>query len=869
MPSFRQIMGRLLKKIGEGYIYNLILLQVNDKMRKQIFTMMAACMAFGLSWGAEKGIIVESGGESASFGLSCVTEVTFADDCIRVLTTDGAVSEFATSPDYTSWTITFGQVEESEDPGEVVPPVDWASRCDINADGTVSATDVSYLIDFMLGNLSDVEGAEGEETPTWQTRCDVDGDGSVSATDITYIIEYMLGTLGDDEADETEEPAAAPQRKVSTGAGIYVNQNGCETLYMANADIARLTFPSEDEIMFTAVDGTEVTRAIDDVEMISHVNAVPESLTVNYADYDVTVSNPYAFAGVTVEADGAYVTVTNPDTANELAFTLTGSSTDGGFLYNGDYKATLTLDGLNLMSTRGAAVDIRCSKRIAVEVLGENVLIDCPEGTQKACLYFTGHPEFTGDGSLHLTGYTGHALSSKEYIQLKKSFGSLTVDGAEKDGIHAGQYFQMNGGSVLVRGTKGDGIQAEATSKPEDERNGEMIIKGGTIDIECDYDEADCLKADSLMTLSGGNLKLVANGVTGKCIKAKADLEISGAEIDALVTADGIVDTTEATSAPARGPGGGGGGGGWGPGGGNWGYDQEDTETSSSGCIKVDGNLSITGGILSLKATGKGGKCINVDGAATIGAPDTDGPVIVASTTGGVVTGSGENINGLPKAIKVYGNLTIDSGSIFASTVQNGGEGIECKSYLTINGGTVSCQTYDDGINAGAKVTVNGGLVFASASNNDGIDCNGSEGFEFNGGIILASGSSQPEEGFDCDNYSFVINGGTIIGTGGATSTVTKATQPVATASGQSITAGKYLSLVKTDGTVICSYLVPKTLSATVLVSSPEFDNGSTYNLVRNSTAVNNPDATYLDGRFTVGGTLPDGTSKTITPKTK
>ena len=577
---------------------------------------------------------------------------------------------------------------------------------------------------------------------------------------------------------------------VSAASGIEIRKTNGEIYQLANSDIQSLTFSGANALL-TSASGTSVTIGRSEIREIVPIDNVAEAYTVTYDGTSATVVNPYLLRGVTTSIQGGYVTTTNTNTSDELTFTLTGTTTDGGYEYNGSYKCTLQFDNANITSQQGAAVNILCGKRIAVVVNGSNTLKDYASGSQKAALYFKGHPEFEGSGLLTITGTAKHALSTNEYLQLKKSFGTLSILGAANDGIHAGQYFKMNGGTVNVRNVKGDGIQAEATDNADDELNGQMIINGGYIDVLCD--------ANGTYTLSGTTV-----------------------------------------------------------------------ETSSVACLKSDALMTLAGGNITLKTTGKGGKGISTDGALVIGATDTEGPTIVATTTGAAVYSTGRDVSGGAKAIKADGDITIHSGTITATTSQNGGEGIESKANFVINGGTIVCNTYDDGLNATGGFTFNGGLVWSRSSNNDGIDANGTSGFTFNGGIVLSSGASAPEEGFDCDNNSFVINGGTLIGTGGATSNPTRATQPYSVQSRLSLTSNTYVSLVKADGTVICSYRVPNTLSsATVLVSSPEFQSGTSHRLVRNVTSVSNPTASYLDGAFVVGGTISGGTSTSFTPTTR
>lgn len=82
--------------------------------------------------------------------------------------------------------------------------------------------------------------------------------------------------------------------------------------------------------------------------------------------------------------------------------------------------------------------------------------------------------------------------------------------------------------------------------------------------------------------------------------------------------------------------------------------------------------------------------------------------------------------------------------------------------------------------------------------------------------------------------------GGTLIGLGGSSSTPISSvtTQPVSLLSGMSLTQGKQLTLQTSDGTLIWSFLIPRTLNqATILVSSPQLSVGSSYTLTTGGTS--------------------------------
>ena len=223
--------------------------------------------------------------------------------------------------------------------------------------------------------------------------------------------------------------------------------------------------------------------------------------------------------------------------------------------------------------------------------------------------------------------------------------------------------------------------------------------------------------------------------------------------------------------------------------------------------------------------------------------------------------------NAAPKAIKGAANVYVNSGTIYAETKNDGGEGLESKATLTINGGIIECSTYDDGVNASSALVINGGCIYSHATNNDGIDSNGT--ITINGGIALSSGTSSPEEGFDCDQNKFVINGGVMVGTGGATSDPTSATQPYSSVTSVSVTSGKYIAVKNSEGTVLFSYKCPNTVSsATVLLTSPDFTKTS-HTLMYGVTSVSDATETLFGGVYSVGGVLSGGSSKSFIPATK
>jgi hypothetical protein len=302
-------------------------------------------------------------------------------------------------------------------------------------------------------------------------------------------------------------------------------------------------------------------------------------------------------------------------------------------------------------------------------------------------------------------------------------------------------------------------------------------------------------------------------------------------------------------------------------------------DVAAADCLKADGTLRILGGTVRATSTGAAGDAFSAEGAAIIGvAGITNVPYIEAATRGARVflSGSGNSADySNPKTFSAQGNVTVNGGTFRATTVNDGGEGLESKGILTINGGDLEIYAYDDCLNASTNITVNGGRIYCYSTGNDAIDSNGT--LTFNGGLIVSSGTTAPEEGFDCDQNVFAIRGGTLVGTGGASSSPTAAncTQRAVLykAAGTSGTVVR----VATGGADVLVYKLPRTYSGggggpgggstasmTMLFSLPALTN-ATYAIVTNAVVSG---GTEFHGLY-VGATVTGGTtSKTFTAST-
>ena len=473
--------------------------------------------------------------------------------------------------------------------------------------------------------------------------------------------------------------------------------------------------------------------------------------TVSVTFYDTTASVVVAdniSQYITTTISGAHVSIVqSSEVSEEITYRLSGTSNDGEFYMSGSYKATIELNGLSLTNLNpvnsGAAIHIENGKRIEVKISEgtTNSLVDAANGSQKGCFYVKGHPEFSQSGTLNVVGNKKHAIKSGEYLSLKDA--TINVTSAQGDGISCNQYFLMESGVVNISGTTDDGLQCDLDGDSstgiiedhEDEDSGNIYISGGNITINCP-------------------------GIAAKGIKSEGDIYLSD---------ECVINVTTT---------------------GNGRWDEEDLETSAACGLSADGNITISGGNITLVATGSGGKGLKCDGILTV-----SGGNLSAETSGALYYNNGttENLNytgntdnvdnayySSPKAIRVgvktengnsytySGGIVISGGVIKARTSGTNAEGIESKNTLEISGGEIYVDAYDDGINSGQDMTITNGYVYSRSANNDAIDANGD--VYINGGLVYAIGSRAPEVAIDANSEEgkrLFLNGGVVISIGG------------------------------------------------------------------------------------------------------
>ena len=273
---------------------------------------------------------------------------------------------------------------------------------------------------------------------------------------------------------------------------LNVQQGSVTYAFTANAD--DMTYTDNGQTL--TIQGKAFSTQ--DISKITIDESIVKNNAVNIS-YSGTTAN-VVIAGnvanyVTATVTGAHVAINQTNTADvdgdEITYTLSGSTTDGGLELDGSYKCTIQLSGVTLTNPSGAAISITNKKRIQISAKSgtTNTLTDGANGSQKGSLYSKGQLQLQGKGTLTVIGNTAHAIKSGDYIAVKNL--TLNITKAVKDGISCNKYFLMESGTVTISGVGDDGIQVDLDGKEstgetadhEDEDSGNIYLEDGTLTI--------------------------------------------------------------------------------------------------------------------------------------------------------------------------------------------------------------------------------------------------------------------------------------------------------------------------------------------------------------------------------------------------
>lgn len=578
---------------------------------------------------------------------------------------------------------------------------------------------------------------------------------------------------------------------------------------------------------FGSLDGADAKAVLQktaDAGLYWEEEGFKNTVTVIYDGAGATVTSSNKNIKYGISGANVWVNLGDDATGKKAEIIVSGSSTDGSLKIYGEKKYKLTLNGVNLTSASGPAINAQNGKRMYLHLTQgtQNFLADSAtysddfyyvDGAsseteqRKACLFAEGRIIVSGTGSLNVTGRHGSAITTDDF------------------------FYMRPGPQITIPSSADHGLKIGGIATPD------------TDDYDADGDLIGC-------TITGGSLTIAVSQAGAKAINCESDVKVTGGSLNLKSTANATIVTSAGV-----------------------------TDTLATACVKADGNFKMTGGKLTCLSTGTAGKGLNVDGNIIIGNTVGGRPVIDISTTGGQLGTSsdqpgGPGGGGFPgggkpgggfggggggsssnasysKAIRAEGTITVYDCDMTIYTAGSGAEGMESKSAertaISLLGGRMKMYCYDDCINASAGGILFGGAeVFTWSTGNDSIDSNykGSGAISVTGGFVMATSSAGGlEEGFDSDDSALIISGGYVFTMGrsqGSTPSVptqSTAIQCSALMTGLSLTAGNYLSVFDNSGNTLFSVRIPFSFSSCYsVITCPDFVSGGKYT-VKTGTA--------------------------------
>ena len=512
---------------------------------------------------------------------------------------------------------------------------------------------------------------------------------------------------------------------------------------------------------------------------------------------NIDMSNPKdpAVEGVTITIDGNNVTANHGSTEG-VCYVVTGKTTDGSLIINGNTNFELNLNGADITSASTTAIDIEGKGNAYLVVNGTNKVKDGTTADHKAAIYSKGKLLISGDGSLEVYGTYKNGIHGKTNIVIDKGV-NLYVNSTANNGIKAGDNMYINGGiiNVEVSADGGKAINGDADVVINGGRTTVIATGNGTWEADetlaygGDTKAAAGIGSDATFYMNGGELYAKATGSGGKGVKADLEGYITGGKIR-IITEGGLY------------------------------YSNGSTESHN-----------YTG---------------NTDNL----------PAAYTSSPKGMKIGYKDDT---VTPTETYGVLKISGGDIMIRTSGNNAEGMESKGTLDITGGTLLVYAHDDAINSTGDMTISGGTTVAVGTNNDAIDANGNMYLK-GGTIIACGANGAETGIDINEQKKLYISGGYIFAIGGRVDgNLGSATQGIISATG-SVSANSSISVSNGSKTLFTFTMPPVSYSGSnvMIISTPDLSSGSTYTLTAGSSSASVTASNTISSGMGGGG-MPGG----------
>ena len=512
---------------------------------------------------------------------------------------------------------------------------------------------------------------------------------------------------------------------------------------------------------------------------------------------NIDMSNPKdpAIEGVTITIDGNNVTANHGSTEG-VCYVVTGKTTDGSLIINGNTNFELNLNGADITSASTTAIDIEGKGNAYLVVNGTNKVKDGTTADHKAAIYSKGKLLISGDGSLEVYGTYKNGIHGKTNIVIDKGV-NLYVNSTANNGIKAGDNMYINGGiiNVEVSADGGKAINGDADVVINGGRTTVIATGNGTWEADetlaygGDTKAAAGIGSDATFYMNGGELYAKATGSGGKGVKADLEGYITGGKIR-IITEGGLY------------------------------YSNGSTQSHN-----------YTG---------------NTDNL----------PAAYTSSPKGMKIGYKDDT---VTPTETYGVLKISGGDIMIRTSGNNAEGMESKGTLDITGGTLLVYAHDDAINSTGDMTISGGTIVAVGTNNDAIDANGNMYLK-GGTIIACGANGAETGIDINEQKKLYISGGYIFAIGGRVDgNLGSTTQGIISATG-SVSANSSISVSNGSKTLFTFTMPPVSYSGSnvMIISTPDLSSGSTYTLTAGSSSASVTASNTISSGMGGGG-MPGG----------
>lgn len=220
-----------------------------------------------------------------------------------------------------------------------------------------------------------------------------------------------------------------------------------------------------------------------------------------------------------VQISGTTLTITE-----EATYILSGTLDDGMIIVNAPdtAKLQLVLDGVNIHCETSAPLYILEADKVFVTLADgtENTLSNggtftaIDENNIDAVIFSKQDLTLNGSGSLTINSPAGHGIVSKDDLVL--TGGTFTVNAASH-GLDANDSVRITGETSITVDSGKDGIHAENN---DDTSLGFIYISSGTMKIES---EGDGISAGAYMQIEGGTIEVLAGGGSENGTKESSD----------------------------------------------------------------------------------------------------------------------------------------------------------------------------------------------------------------------------------------------------------------------------------------------------------------------------------------------------------